>query len=75
MKNDLSEYQLLLNQDTRRIKIHQKYLNSLNIPNLKPDKHADGNQSPEQNEILDHLIYKYYPENGFVFLKQSVLKQ
>ena len=73
MKNDLSEYQLLLNQETRRIKAHQKYLNSLNIPNLKPDKHADSNQSPEQNEILDHLIYKYSPANGFGFSQLSII--
>jgi len=75
VKNDLSEYQLLLNQDTRRIKIHQKYLNSLNIPNLKPDKHAGSNQSPEQNEILDHLIYKYYPENGTSTVKKNADKE
>jgi len=75
VKNDLSEYQLLLNQETRRIKAHQKYLNSLNIPNLKPDKHADSNQSPEQNEILDHLIYKYSPANGTSTLKKNADKE
>ena len=64
MKNKLSEYQLLLKQQSKVIKVHQKYLNSLTDPSSRLDKHTvptdqNNSQLPEHSEILDHLIYKY----------------